>query len=95
MPLWLDAGNISRYPPTGAGLTRRTEMLSIFAEDQLLDIWNAITLLGEADECDDVTDRSEILAEIETVLIAVVSSFVHYAEKNGNVYAFPVRTVPQ
>jgi|SRR5271169_87175 len=83
------------YPPTGASLTRATEVLGTLTEDQVLAIWKAITLIGEADECHETTDRSEILADAETVLIAVLSNLGPDAENNGNVYAFPVRVITQ
>jgi hypothetical protein len=67
-------------------------MLPAFTEDQVLSIWQAITLLGEADECCDAIERSEIIADAETVLMTVVSKLVRRTEKHGNVYAFPVRT---
>jgi hypothetical protein len=65
------------------------EMLPTFTHDQMLAIWQAITLLGEAGEYCDTIERSEILADIEIVLMDVVSQLVR-SEKNGNIYAFPV-----
>ena len=83
-----------RYPRTSPseGLNQRAKMLPAVTEDQVLGIWQAITLLGEADVCCDVIERSEIIAAAETVLMTVVSKLVRCTEKHGNVYAFPVRT---
>jgi hypothetical protein len=67
-------------------------MLRTFNDDQVLAIWQAVTLLGDAGECCNAIERSEILADVETILMAVVLKLVEPAEKNANVYVFPAHT---
>ena len=67
-------------------------MQSTFTEDQVLAIWKAITVLGEAEECCKVVEHSAILAEAETLLFDVLSKLARGGGECRNVYAFPVRT---
>ena len=43
------------------------------ADYLVLGTWEAITLLGEARECCDAAEVSELLSKAETILISVVS----------------------
>jgi hypothetical protein len=43
------------------------------ADYLVLGTWEAITLLGEARECCDAVEVSELLSKAETILISVVS----------------------
>ena len=67
-------------------------MQSTFTEDQVLAIWKAIAVLGEAEECCKVVEHSAILAEAETLLFDVLSKLARGGGECRNVYAFPVRT---
>jgi hypothetical protein len=67
-------------------------MQSTFTEDQVVAIWTAITLIGEADECCEAIEHSAILAEAETLLFDVLSKLSRGAEGGGNVYAFAARS---
>jgi hypothetical protein len=70
-------------------------MQRTFTEDQVLAIWKAITLLGEAEEWCEVVEHSATLADAETLLFDVLSKSARGADESRNVYAFPVRTVTQ
>jgi len=66
-------------------------MENTFTEDQVLAIWKAITLLGEAESI----EHSAVLAEAETLLFDVLSKLSRGAEESGNVHAFPASRVTQ
>jgi len=52
--------------------------------DQLvLDIWEAITLIGEAQECCEADDVTDLLAKAEEILTTVVSELPVFARSAG------------
>jgi hypothetical protein len=48
-----------------------------FTEDRLLAIWEAMNLIERAQECSNIADIPEILAEAEMVLSHVLKDLVH------------------